>query len=1057
MAIRRLSYRLGQEPDTGAVSLVPPDPDSPQLCEQEGRLWSAVARVMGVPPAGEAGSELSYSLLPDGGRLLCAALPGQRVEALHLSADTPGPGPVWPIDTWRSESWQGERGESLGSGFVESELPVPEAHFDRELLVAFARERADRVAPFLADVRRLFEDPAGRQIVLVEDDSETVARWIALACASLPEAYVSALTFTTWTDNPRRAPQRIIGIGPEAEFDRSDDAVVEYLYRVHDGTGGGPESPATEPDAWARLTAERWLTGNPPRPPRGTATDPEGPFALIPLVAGALLRSATERGAGGGEGAGRAPDSGVPGHAQRLDGAGRAPGSDGVGGAPGLDGVRRAPGSDGAGSAQGLDGTGWAQGPDDAGGAAGPDGAGQAQVFAGTGGAQSPEGAGRAQSSEGAGRAEGSEGAGRVQDLDGTAGVQAADAAGRTPDSGAAGHAPGSGVFGHAPGSGAAGHAPGSGAAGHAPGSGVFGHAPSSGAVGHAPDSGAAGHAPSSGVSGHAPSPGVSGHAPSSGASAHAPSSGASPHAPSPDPSGHAPSPDPSRHARRPDHSGPAADGELGGLRGDTLRAVLDAFTESVTRGEADARTLAELDRLCRGLDGDQALAARPLALALVKHRLDASRGRGTLPDLASFDGLPLGQEAWRELREEYGDRADDALRARLRDPVTTWTEPLRLALAVGADGGTGLARAMDRLAEALLHPERRDCAQAVHVLSELDHVAFTRRVLRHLLDNFTERKLDRLRALADSPQGDWLRRNIDDAPLTVRLAAAAAQWHGPPDRLRGVELFERLTGLLSARRVEDVKTLNLLWRLVWRNDPPNRAEQPRVARLCTPRLIIEADLGRRIMGWLKEPDHCDRELVAFAREMRQDPKLGAQDRDTAELLVIAQDLADGRLAVDRASVGRLRELKRKVSPLGMVLGKGVDERVGRALAAANPLDVCESGLRILVAAGPDLLGAYRAHLLEERARERLERELPSHPTELAAYYHLWRPRRRHGVTAGWRDVAAELLDQVLAPVLAHLDDHRLGQVATVLHREGQDVQEWTAWRHRVAGREQQT
>ncbi|MEU5778045.1 GTPase-associated protein 1-related protein [Streptomyces venezuelae] len=1030
MAIRRLSYRLDQEPDTGAVSLVPPDPDSPQLCEHEGRLWSAVARVMGVPPAGEAGSELSYSLLPDGGRLLCAALPGQRVEALHLSADTPGPGPVWPIDTWRSESWQGERDESLGSGFVESELPVPEAHFDRELLVAFARERADRVAPFLADVRRLFEDPAGRQIVLVEDDSETVARWIALACASLPETYVSALTFTTWTDDPRRAPQRIIGIGPEAEFDRSDDAVVEYLYRVHDGTGGGPESPATEPDAWARLTAERWLTGNPPRPPRGTATDPEGPFALIPLVAGALLRSATGRGAGGGEGAGRTPDSGASGHAQRLDGAERAPGPDGVGGAPGLDGVRRAPGSDGAGSAQGLDGTGWAQGPDDAGGAAGPDGAGQAQGFAGTGRAQSPEGAGqaqgfagtgRAQSPEGAGRAEGSEGAGRAQDLDGAAGAKSAEAAGHTSDPGASGHAPDPGASGHAPGPGASGHAPGP---------------------------GVSGHAPDPGVSGHAPDPGVSGHTPGPGASGYAPSSGASPHAPSPAPSG---------HAQRPAHAGPAADGELGGLRGDTLRAVLDAFTESVTRGEADARTLAELDRLCRGLDGDQALAARPLALALVKHRLDASRGRGTLPDLASFDGLPLGQEAWRELREEYGDRADDALRARLRDPVTTWTEPLRLALAVGADGGTGLARAMDRLAEALLHPERRDCAQAVHVLSELDHVAFTRRVLRHLLDNFTERKLDRLRALADSPQGDWLRRNIDDAPLTVRLAAAAAQWHGPPDRLRGVELFERLTGLLSARRVEDVKTLNLLWRLVWRNDPPNRAEQPRVARLCTPRLIIEADLGRRIMGWLKEPDQCDRELVAFAREMREDPKLGAQDRDTAELLVIAQDLADGRLAVNRASVGRLRELKRKVSPLGMVLGKGVDERVGRALAAANPLDVCESGLRILVAAGPDLLGAYRAHLLEERTRERLERELPGHPAELAAYYHLWRPRRRHGVTAGWRDVAAELLDQVLAPVLAHLDDHRLGQVATVLHREGQDVQEWTAWRHRVAGREQQT
>ncbi|MFF3644359.1 GTPase-associated protein 1-related protein [Streptomyces sp. NPDC002564] len=788
MAIRRLSYRLGQEPDTGPLRAILPDTDAPgeQHRDDTRAFGAVVARALG------AGTELSYSLLPDGGRLLCAALPGRRVEALHLSADTPGPGPVWPIDTWRSADWEPDAGEALQAGFVESELPVPDAHVDREVLVEFARARADRVAPFLADVRRLFEDPAGRQIVLVEEDSETVARWVALACASLPEAYVPALTFTTWSTDPRRAAQQIVGIGPDAEFDRSDDATLEYLYRVHDGTGG-PESPPAEPDAWARLTAERWLAGNPPRPAPGAAARPEGPFALLPLISG----DSADTGSG------------------TLSGA------------------------------------------------------------------------------------------------------------------------------------------------------------------------------------------------------------------------------------------------ELAGLGGESLRAVFDAFAATVRRGEADARTRDELDRLCRGLDGDHALAARPLALALVKHRLDASRGRGTLPDLAAFEGLPLGQEAWRELREEYGGRADDALLARLRDPMDTWTEPLRLALAVGADGGPGLAEAMDRLAEALLRPERqRECARAVKVLTGLDHLGFTRRVLRLLIVDFTERKLDRLRALAVSPQGDWLRAHIDEAPLTVRLAAAAAHWSGPPDHLRGAELFRRLTELLAGRRVEDVKTLRLLWRIVWRNDPPARADQPWVARTCTPRLIIEADLGRRVTGWLKEPDHCDLELVEFARAMREDGKLGAQDRDTAELLVIAQDLADGRIAVSRSSIDRLRGLRRKVSPLGAVLRRGVDERVGRALAGANPLDLCEShGVQILFAAGPDLLGTYRAQALDPGQCDRMLRELPGKPAELAAYYHIWRPRKRHGVSTHWRDVAEELLDHALAPVLANLDHHHLGQVATVLQREGQDVQEWTAWRHRVAER----
>ncbi|MEU1145861.1 GTPase-associated protein 1-related protein [Streptomyces sp. NPDC005863] len=804
MAIRRRSYRLDQEPDTGAPRLIPaeqagPGPQQPheeheehqEHEEYEDALDSVVARIAG------AGTELSYSLLPDGARLLCAALPGQRVEALHVSADTPGPGPVWPIDTWGSDAWEPDAGDTLGAGFVESELPLAEPHLDHSVLVEFARAHADRVAPFLTDVRRLFGDPAGRQIVLVEEEPGTVARWIALACASLPEAYVPALTFTTWTADPYRAPQHIIGTGPGAAFDRSDEATTAYLYRVYDGTGGPQSPPPDEPDAWARLTAERWLAGNPPRPAPGAATHPEGPFALLPLVAGA---------------------------------------------------GRKDPGDGGASALSGA---------------------------------------------------------------------------------------------------------------------------------------------------------------------------------------------------------------ELAGLSGESLHVVFDALAQTVHRGEAAPHTLDGLDRLCRGLDGDQALAARPLALALVKHRLDASRGHGTLPDLTAFDGLPLGQDAWRELREEYGERADDALRARLRGPVTGWTEPLRLALAVGADGGPGLAEAMDRLAGALLHPEGRECAQAVRVLTEVDHTAFTRRVLRLLLVDFTVRKLDRLRALARSPQGEWLRRNIEDAPLTVRLAAAAAYLSDAPDHLRGAQLFDRLTELLSGPKVEDVTTLRLLWHIVWRNDPPDPADQAWVARACTPRLIIDADLGRRIMGWLKEPDRCDRELVDFAREMREDGKLGAHERNTARLLVAAQDLLDGRLPLSKAGIDLLEELGRKAPPLGPVLRRGIEERVGRALAGANPLDMCEAhGLRILVAAGPELLNTYRAHLLDPAQVDRMVRELPDKPSELAAYFFLWRPRRRHGVTPQWRTVADELLTHALEPVLERLDHRRLGQVATVLEREGQGLQEWTAWRHQVAGRQ---
>ncbi|MEV0125513.1 GTPase-associated protein 1-related protein [Streptomyces sp. NPDC050703] len=786
MAIRRLSYRLDQEPDTGAVRLIPAQPVRSPHEEPRHRI-----AVTGLGPAVEdvigTGSELSYTLLPDGGRLLCATLSGRRVEALHLSAGTPGPGSVWPIDTWRSATWEPDAGEELGAGFVESELPVTRAHFDSGRLVEFARARAERVAPFLTDVRRLFADPAGRQIVLVEEDPEAVAHWVALACASLPEIHVPALTFTTWTTDPHRAPQQIIGIGPGVEFDR-DDATVEYLYRVHDATGGR-QSPPAAADAWAQLTAERWISGSPPAP--GTGARADDAFALIPLISGG----------GGG-------------------------------------------------------------------------------------------------------------------DRPGAAALTGAD---------------------------------------------------------------------------------------------------------------------------------------LAGLGGDSLHAVLDAFTKSVTRGEADAATLDRLEALCREVEGEQALAARPLALALVKHRLDTSRTGGALPGLAAFEGLPLGKDAWRELREEYGQRADDALRGALRGPIPAWAEPLRLALAVGADNGPGIAEAMDRLADALLHPEQHECAHAVRLLDDLGHLPFIRRVLRMLIVDLTSRKLDRVRELARSPQGVWLQRNIEQAPPTVRLAAAAVLWSGAPDHLRGAELFEALVGLLPGRRVGDVATLRLLWRLVWRSKVPDHADVAWVARTCTPRLVVDAGHGRGIIHWVRDPDRCDPELVAYARDMRGDAQLGVADRATADLLVTAQDLADGRLGVTRASVGRLGELGRKAGPLSRVLRLGVDERVGRALARADPVDVREShGLRLLVAASPELLSAYRAYFTDAPIRDGMVRELPDRPAELAAYYYLWRPRRRSGVTDEWRAVAEELLGQVLAPVVAHMDEHHLGRVATVLQRENQDLQGWTAWRHRI-------
>lgn len=315
MVIRRLSYLLDREPDTGGVRLQPLTPPGRTSSvpsagpggagEASHDLLAQVEQVIALTHRMTPHPVLSCSRLPAGGSLLCQGrtdhehpdAPRQFIDVVHLPEGAAGFDRVWPIDTWRSRSWDAPVPADGG------QLPSPEGHFDRPLLVRFARERAARVAPFLADVRRLWADPAGRQIVVAEEDPETVAHWIALACASLPEHLARELTFVTHTDEPRDAPQQIIGIGPDSSFDRHDPLLVQHLYRVHDALGG-PGSPYL-PDPWAELTAALWQAGTPPipsstaAPSSGTASsgtpNAADPFALAALVP-PLLRLGTEPG-----------------------------------------------------------------------------------------------------------------------------------------------------------------------------------------------------------------------------------------------------------------------------------------------------------------------------------------------------------------------------------------------------------------------------------------------------------------------------------------------------------------------------------------------------------------------------------------------------------------------------------------------------------------------------------------------------------------------------------------------------------------------------------------
>ncbi|MEU1778552.1 MULTISPECIES: GTPase-associated protein 1-related protein [Streptomyces] len=235
----------------------------------------------------------SHNRLSDGSRLLCRTVrtgPGRagrhgnfHAHAVRLPEGARLPGGLLPIEAWESPSWsdrtpEGGAPEPL-AGFV------PARRIDKQGLLEFVRARAERLEPFLADVRTLFRTPDAQQLLVIERDSAATAYWVAVASAVLPRDLADRLTFTTYTRHPMLARQQIVGAFPDADFDHVS-ASAQHRYRVHDCTGG-PSSPArAERDLWASVAARIWLAGQPA------------------LFAEATRRTGVPLGLGGGRGPG---------------------------------------------------------------------------------------------------------------------------------------------------------------------------------------------------------------------------------------------------------------------------------------------------------------------------------------------------------------------------------------------------------------------------------------------------------------------------------------------------------------------------------------------------------------------------------------------------------------------------------------------------------------------------------------------------------------------------------------------------------------------------------
>ncbi|GGR30428.1 GTPase-associated protein 1-related protein [Streptomyces netropsis] len=213
---------------------------------------------------------LSHNTLSDGSRLLCRTVytgtdySGRygnfHAHAVRLPEDGALPGGLLPIEAWESPSWTDRTPEERHPGPLTNLTPA--RRVDRAGLIRFCRARADRLEPFLADVRALLRSPDAPQLLVVERDSADTAHWIAVASAVLPRDRADRLTFTTYTRRPQLARQQIVGTLPDADFDLAG-AAADHRYRVHDCAGGNSSPARREPDPWAAVAARVWLADRP--------------------------------------------------------------------------------------------------------------------------------------------------------------------------------------------------------------------------------------------------------------------------------------------------------------------------------------------------------------------------------------------------------------------------------------------------------------------------------------------------------------------------------------------------------------------------------------------------------------------------------------------------------------------------------------------------------------------------------------------------------------------------------------------------------------------------
>jgi hypothetical protein len=137
-----------------------------------------------------------------------------------------------PIELWHAPVWTTKENNTPELPEL-CEVDLAGA-IDVETVGAFVQQRAVHIAPMIEAARTALK--TGRRVLII-DDPESIALWIAAVTYALPRPLALATSFTTYAKSPYDSGATIIGTTPDSDF-RATDFEIEHQYSVFDFHSG---------------------------------------------------------------------------------------------------------------------------------------------------------------------------------------------------------------------------------------------------------------------------------------------------------------------------------------------------------------------------------------------------------------------------------------------------------------------------------------------------------------------------------------------------------------------------------------------------------------------------------------------------------------------------------------------------------------------------------------------------------------------------------------------------------------------------------------------------